>query len=144
MTDHLSRRARSDLMRRIPSRGTKPEKLVMKLVRVLVGSFRAHATSLPGQPDIAVFGLRRAVFVHGCFWHQHAGCSRSNVPRSNRTYWIPKLARNVARDKQNLRALRSRGWKAAVIWECDCKNPDRLEKKLRRFLTTSKNGKRAS
>jgi DNA mismatch endonuclease, patch repair protein len=138
MTDHLSTRRRSELMRRIRSQGTTPERATMRLTRALIGYFCRNAKSLPGRPDIASFSRRKAIFVHGCFWHQHANCKRSNVPQSNRDYWVPKLARNVARDKRNIRALQAKGWKTIVVWECECKQPKRLEDKLRRFLTASR------
>ena len=121
-------------MRRIKAEGTSPERFVSSIARRVVGYFRANARSLPGRPDVAIFSKRKAVFVHGCFWHQHAKCSRSNVPKSNKAYWVPKLARNVERDKENARDLRKRGWKILIVWECQCRNSASVERKLKRFL----------
>lgn len=134
MVDHLSRLARSELMRRIKPHGTVPEKLVSAIARRLIGYFRSNARSLPGQPDVASFRLRKAVFVNGCFWHQHRNCRRSNIPKSNRQYWIPKLARNVQRDRENFRDMRKGGWEILVVWECECRAPQSVERKLRRFF----------
>src|SRR5689334_3426555 len=112
--DHLSVAERSLLMRRIKSERTSPERIVSSIARRVVGYFRPNARSLPGRPDVALFSRRRAVFVHGCFWHQHTNCPRSNVPKTNKAYWVPKLARNVERDRENVRDLRKRGWKTLV------------------------------
>lgn len=142
MVDHLLHQARGDLMRRIKSHGTKPEKIVSRLIPRIVGHFWPNARSLPGRPDIAIFRKRKAIFVHGCFWHQHRGCSRSNVPKTNKGYWIPKLARNVQRDRENIRALRRLGWKVLVIWECKCRNQHSLEQNLKRFIDTGKHSPR--
>jgi DNA mismatch endonuclease (patch repair protein) len=134
--DQLVSAARSDLMRRIRGSRTKPERAVATIARKLVGYVRLNAKSLPGQPDIAVFRTRKAILVHGCFWHQHRGCRRSNIPKSNRRYWIPKLARNTRRDKENIRDLRKLGWKVLVVWECQCRETNALTRRLERFLST--------
>jgi DNA mismatch endonuclease (patch repair protein) len=96
--------------------------------------FRLHRPNLPGKPDIAFPAQQKAIFVHGCFWHQHKGCKRATVPKSNRGFWRLKLARNVARDAMQLAAIRKRGWRALVVWECEIKNERRLAAKMRRFL----------
>jgi DNA mismatch endonuclease (patch repair protein) len=90
--------------------------------------------ALPGQPDIAFPGRQKAVFVHGCFWHQHKGCRRATVPKSNCDFWGPRLARNSARDAEQLAAIRKRGWRVLVVWECEIKNQRRLVTKMKRFL----------
>ncbi len=97
--------------------------------------YRLHRRDLPGSPDIVFPGRRKAVFVHGCFWHQHEGCMRANVPKSRQDYWAPKLARNMARDAAAREALAVAGWGVFVVWECDLKKPDELLLRLRRFLT---------
>lgn len=136
MVDTFDVATRSALMARIRSSGTKPEELVHRLARRLRRSFATHPKRLPGRPDLAFFKLKRAVFVHGCFWHQHQSCSRSNIPKSKVDYWGPKLEGNVLRDRRAVRALRRLGWDVLVVWECECKSPDRVSKKLSRFLAT--------
>ena len=96
--------------------------------------FRLHFRKLPGKPDLAFPGRRKAVFVHGCFWHRHKGCRRATMPKSNRAFWRAKLARNVSRDSEELAAIRKQGWRALVVWECEVKNEPRLAARLRRFL----------
>jgi DNA mismatch endonuclease (patch repair protein) len=76
------------------------------------------------------------IFVHGCFWHQHRGCVDGHVPGSRTDYWIPKLARNIERDKQVRRKLRALGWRVLVVWECELKSPQRVLRKAEKFLQT--------
>src|ERR1039458_1292243 len=124
---------RSANMRAIRSKGKKPELMVRSLVHSLGYRFRLHRKDLPGKPDL-VFGPRRKViFVHGCFWHSH-GCKTAHVPKSNQEYWEPKLRRNKMRDKKNIELLVADGWKILVIWECETRDEDRLEKRLTAFL----------
>jgi DNA mismatch endonuclease (patch repair protein) len=121
-------------MRAIRSTGMKPEMLVRRLVHGLGYRYRLHGHDLPGRPDLVFAPRRKIIFVHGCFWHQHAGCKLAHAPRSNISYWRPKLARNVARDAAHLSALKKNGWKVLVVWECQTKNVARLSQRLKRFL----------
>jgi len=130
----LSRERRSANMRAIRSRDMKPELVVRSAAHVLGYRFRLHRRDLPGKPDLVFTGRRKVIFVHGCFWHQHAGCADGRMPRSNLDYWTPKLTRNVERDAEHLAALKADGWKVLVIWECETNNAPRLAARLRRFL----------
>jgi DNA mismatch endonuclease (patch repair protein) len=134
MTDKISKTQRSANMRAVRSRSTRPEILVRRIARRLGYRFRLHYSALPGKPDIVFPRQQKAVFVHGCFWHQHKGCRRATVPKSNRAFWRPKLKRNTVRDTEQLRAIRKCGWRAMVIWECELKKERRLAAKLSRFL----------
>lgn len=136
MTDKLAPSRRSENMRAIRSTGMKPEMAVRSLIHRYGYRFRLHAKELPGKPDIVRRPHRQAIFVHGCFWHQHSDpkCLDGRPPKSNTGYWSGKLARNVQRDKDVLAALKKLGWKVLVIWECETKAPAKLERKLLRFL----------
>jgi DNA mismatch endonuclease (patch repair protein) len=107
---------------------------VRQIAYALGYRFRLHFRKLPGTPDLAFPGRRKAVFVHGCFWHRHKGCRRASIPKSNRAFWRAKLARNASRDAEELAAIRKQGWRALVVWECEVKNEPRLAARLRRFL----------
>jgi DNA mismatch endonuclease (patch repair protein) len=91
---------------------------------------------LPGKPDLVFTPLRKVIFVHGCFWHQHplTGCSDARLPRSNADYWQPKLLRNVERDAEHIAALEAMGWRVLVVWECETRDANVLRARLRRFL----------
>jgi DNA mismatch endonuclease, patch repair protein len=134
MTDKISKARRSANMRAVRSRNTRPEIQVRRVAHCLGYRFRLHRRDLPGKPDIAFPGRQKAIFVHGCFWHQHSGCRRATVPKSNRTFWRSKFARNAERDAEQLAAIRKRGWRALVIWECETKDSLKLAHKIRRFL----------
>ncbi|MCP1335163.1 very short patch repair endonuclease [Futiania mangrovi] len=134
--DKLSPQRRSENMRRIRSKDMKPEMVVRRLVHRLGYRYRLHRKDLPGKPDL-VFGPRRAaIFVHGCFWHQHdkAACLDGRVPKSNTAYWGPKLKRNVERDAAAQKALAEAGWRVLVVWECETRDQCLLESCLQSFL----------
>ena len=132
--DTISRRRRSANMRRIRSKDTEPEMLVRRLIHGLGYRYRLHRSNLPGKPDIVFSKLHRVIFVHGCFWHQHGSCVDSHIPKSRRAYWVPKLQNNRKRDIENYRRLRELRWKYLVLWECEMGNPERLAKKIEKFL----------
>jgi len=132
--DNLSNAARSENMRRIRSRDTSPEVTVRSMVHRMGFRFRLHRKDLPGCPDIVLVCLRKIIFVHGCFWHQHSACGEGRLPKSRQEYWGPKLQRNKERDVQHRADLRRLGWRMLVVWECELKRPGHLENKLRRFL----------
>lgn len=108
-------------MSSIPGKNTTPEVLLRKELHRRGLRYRVHARFLPGKPDIAFTRKRIAVFVHGCFWHNHAGCPYWRMPQNNRDFWREKFDRNAERDERNMRALDDLGWHAIVIWECDVK-----------------------
>lgn len=121
-------------MAAVRSKNTKPEMFVRRLTHAMGYRFRLHRTDLPGTPDLVFPGRRKVIFVHGCFWHQH-GCKRSSrIPKSNQSFWGPKLERNCARDAEYLKALSAEGWECLVLWECELIKPERVIPRLSRFL----------
>lgn len=121
-------------MSRIRSTGTAPERRVEQALSALGISYLSQDRDLPGTPDLVLDSAQAAIFVHGCFWHQHPGCSRCTMPKTRRAYWKPKLARNAARGKKVSRELRALGWKVFVVWECQTKDPLQLNKLLNRKM----------
>ena len=121
-------------MRAVKGKDTGTEMTVRRIVHRMGFRYRLHRKDLPGKPDL-VFGPRRKViFVHGCFWHGHT-CKRGDrTPRKNRRYWTKKIARNKERDQEHVSALKAKGWKALVIWECEMKDTERLGKRVRAYL----------
>ena len=134
MTDKISKAQRSANMCAVRCRNTRPEIRVRQVVHRLGYRFRLHRADLPGKPDIVFPSRQMAIFVHGCFWHQHKRCRRATVPKSNHDFWNPKLARNVARDAEQCAAIRKRGWRVLIVWECEIENKRQLVTKLGRFL----------
>lgn len=134
MVDQLSPEERSAHMRRIRQRDTTPEMAVRRAAHALGTRFRLHRRDLPGTPDLVFPGRRKAIQVHGCFWHSHEGCRIARIPQSRTNYWLAKLARNVERDRRAIEALEALGWRALVIWECETRDPERLRDILSRFL----------
>ena len=96
--------------------------------------YRLHNEGLPGKPDIVFGSLKRCIFVHGCFWHQHE-CSRGRrTPKSNQDYWTKKLNRNRTRDKESLGRLAELGWQVEIVWECELTDLDNVLARLVNFL----------
>jgi DNA mismatch endonuclease (patch repair protein) len=121
-------------MARISGSNTKPEIVVRKILYGLGFRYRLNVRKLPGTPDIVLSKHNRVIFIHGCFWHGHKGCKRSKRPTTNVFFWNRKIDKNIERDKKSLKELRRLGWKPLVIWECQTKKPESLEKKLIRFF----------
>lgn len=137
--DVLSRDARSALMSRIRSTDTQPELIVRRLLHRLGYRFRIHDRRLPGTPDIVLPKYRAVVFVHGCFWHRHAGCQLAYTPKSRRSFWKNKFLQNVRRDQRNRRRLRSLGWRAFVVWQCETGDTDLLATRISQALESCRN-----
>ena len=133
MPDVFSKRKRSEVMRRIRSKDTKPEVRLRSALHRAGLRFRLHDSSLPGKPDIVLRKYRTAIQVRGCFWHGHS-CIDGHVPKSRRSYWKPKLASNKERDARNDRRLRRMGWSVLVVWECRCMTDKGLKKEVGRIL----------
>lgn len=132
--DNVSQERRSWIMSRIKGRNTRPELLVRRFLHALGFRYSLHTPKLPGRPDLAFSCLGKVIFVNGCFWHGHQGCTNWRMPESNQSYWQAKIEKNQRRDARNLRALRSARWQALTVWECELSNPMKLIPKIVRFL----------
>ena len=125
---------RSATMARIGSRDTTPEMIVRRWLFSKGYRYRLHARDLPGRPDIVFRKRRKAIFVHGCFWHRHDGCPRTTTPKTRRSYWLDKFDRNKARDARNETALSAMGWNILIVWECETKEIESLSARLTAFM----------
>jgi len=134
--DTLTRAERSERMARIRSKDSKPEMVVRRLLHAAGYRYRLHRRDLPGSPDLVFPGRRKAIFIHGCFWHRHPDpeCRLARIPKSRQDFWIPKLEGNFARDLRKQQELASLGWKYLVIWECDLRKPEALRGRIVEFL----------
>lgn len=124
-------------MSRIRSKDMTPEMIVRRIVHGMGYRYRLHRKDLPGKPDLVFPNRHKIVFVHGCFWHQHIGCKDGHQPKSNLGYWIPKLKRNIQRDKRAIEELTKMGWEVLVVWECETTSRDILSIKLNQFLSAN-------
>jgi DNA mismatch endonuclease (patch repair protein) len=125
---------RSRIMRAVKGQNTAPEMTVRRLLHAMGFRYRLHAKELPGKPDIVFCKKKKAIFVHGCFWHGH-GCIRGKrIPKTNQEYWVAKIQRNVERDQKAVSILIQENWQVLTIWECELKNNDHLEEQLKRFM----------
>jgi DNA mismatch endonuclease (patch repair protein) len=121
-------------MRRIRKTDTKPELVVRRLVHGMGYRYRLYRRDLPGTPDLVFPGLRKVIFVHGCFWHQHDCRLGRKQPTANPEYWLPKLARNVVRDDWAQAQLATLGWQVLAVWECQTRDVGGLSASIKAFL----------
>lgn len=124
MADRITPEERSENMRKIKGKDTKPEILVRKYLFSKGYRFRKNDKRYPGKPDLILPKYKTAIFINGCFWHQHPGCRYAYMPKSRTEFWKAKFERNCENDQMHYSELEKMGWKVIVIWEC------RLAKKI--------------
>ena len=121
MADVLTTEQRRRCMSQVKSKNTKPEMLVRSYLHAKGFRFRLHKKDLPGKPDIVLPRYKTAIFVNGCFWHGHEGCSYAALPSTNKEFWETKISQNRERDERTYEKLHSMGWNVIVIWQCQLK-----------------------
>lgn len=119
MADVKKALTRSELMARIRSRDTRPELQVRHFLWASGFRYRLQGKALPGRPDIVLIRYKTVIFVHGCFWHGHAGCKQFKLPQTRTAFWEDKINRNRARDAAAITKLQAMGWQVIVVWECE-------------------------
>jgi DNA mismatch endonuclease, patch repair protein len=139
--DNVSRKRRSEMMARVRSKNTEPELKVRRLAYAMGYRYRLHVRALAGTPDMVFRKLRKAIFVHGCFWHGHT-CARGKMPSTNVDFWVSKITDNRTRDRKADKELRADGWSVMTLWECEIKDIDLVRKRLARFLLGTKRQKK--
>ena len=131
---HKVSEQRSRNMSAIKSKNTKPEIKVRKVLHSMGYRFRLHSKDLPGSPDIVLPKFKTVIFVHGCFWHRHENCKYASTPKTRKEFWESKFKANVKRDLEIQEKIKNIGWKYVVIWECEARNIESIEEKIKRFL----------
>lgn len=120
-------------MQRVRRRGTSAELAVKALCREAGLNYRLNVKSLPGTPDFANKSKHWAIFVNGCFWYRHKNCQLATVPKRNQAFWLNKFADNRARDARKVRELRKRGFRVAIVWQCETSNRAALLRRLQNW-----------
>ncbi|NLA25700.1 MAG: DNA mismatch endonuclease Vsr [Bacteroidales bacterium] len=134
MTDVFDKEKRSKIMSSIKSKDTKPELIVRRLLHSMGYRYRLHRKDLPGSPDIVLSNYKKVIFIHGCFWHGHKGCSRAKLPKTNTEKWQQKISKNMKRDMESIEKLHSLGWAVLVLWTCEIKDEENLKRELEDFI----------
>lgn len=136
MVDTLTRAERSERMKRVRSKDTKPEMVVRRLVHGMGYRYRLHRRFLPGTPDLVFSSRKKVIFVHGCFWHRHPNpeCKLARLPKSRLDFWKPKLEGNRRHDDEVQASLRDMDWEILVVWECQINDKEQLENIIYAFL----------
>jgi DNA mismatch endonuclease (patch repair protein) len=138
--DSLSPVKRSWLMGQVASKNTKPELAIRRLLHSMGYRFRLHAGDLPGKPDIIFTARKKAIFVHGCFWHGHLGCRYAKLPKTRIEFWSEKMDRNRVRDERAVMQLQTLGWECMVVWQCELKDTKSTVAALAEFLGPTRHG----
>lgn len=128
----FERGTRSYTMSQIRGKDTGPERIVRSYLFSRGLRFRKNDKRYPGHPDVVLPKYRAIIFVNGCFWHLHEGCTQARLPKSNVDYWTAKLTRNKKRDTQQQEQLRAQGWTVLVVWACELA-PARRQETLERL-----------
>jgi DNA mismatch endonuclease (patch repair protein) len=131
--DRVRKSVRSKIMAAVRTRDTGAEKAVRSIVHGLGYRYSLNRSDLPGKPDLAFVARKKAIFVHGCFWHGHS-CRYGRLPKSRLHYWGPKIVANKARDRRNVRGLKGAGWSVMVVWQCQLKKKEAMKVRLGSFL----------
>ena len=131
---HKVSEQRSRNMSAIKSKNTKPEIKVRKVLHSMGYRFRLHSKNLPGSPDIVLPKYKTVIFVHGCFWHRHENCKYTSTPKTRQEFWENKFNSNKKRDQKIQKEIIDLGWKFIIIWECEARNIQPLEEKLKGYL----------
>ena len=118
MPDVVDQATRSRMMAGIGGRNTRPELVLRRALHSRGLRYRLHDRKLPGTPDLVFRQFGAVCFVHGCFWHRHAGCPRARTPATRPEFWQRKFDVNTERDQRNSSRLLQAGWRVAIIWEC--------------------------
>jgi DNA mismatch endonuclease (patch repair protein) len=126
--DVVDAATRSRMMSGIGHRDTQPEMAVRRYLHACGLRFRLHDRQLPGRPDLVLPRYRTAILVHGCFWHRHLGCRYATTPATRPQFWQRKFEINARRDAAAIAALKFQGWHVRVIWECECRDPQELDR----------------
>ena len=117
---------------------SRPERVVQRFLSSAGLRFRTHNRDLPGSPDVANRTRKWAAFVHGCFWHHHAGCRRATVPSRNRAFWLSKFRDNRRRDRRVVSQLEEAGFTVAVVWECEVAQSPVLRRRLSKLVRAAR------
>lgn len=136
MADIVDPATRSRMMAGIRGRNTRPELRLRSALHAAGLRYRIHRKELPGKPDLVFPKFRAVIFVHGCFWHRHPGCSKATSPSTRPDFWADKFAANVQRDARSRQSLLVSNWRVGTIWECtvnDLETPE-LVQTIRNWL----------
>ena len=134
MVDTRTKEQRNKIMAAVRSKDTQPEILVRKYLWAHGIRYRLHMKSLPGTPDIVIPKLKIVIFVNGCFWHGHEGCSLGRLPKSRVEYWKEKIMKNKIRDRKTFGDLEKNGWRIIIVWHCQLRTKKAAINTLPRLL----------
>ncbi len=126
--DNISPEKRHQVMSKIPSRNTRPEKQIRSALFKAGFRYRICDKRYPGKPDLIFPHYYAVIFINGCFWHAHENCSQFRPPKSNQDFWQKKFTRNKERDSENLKYYQDKCWRVCLVWECSIRGKNSKQK----------------
>ena len=139
--DNLTREQRHKNMKAIQSKDTSIEIKLRKALWKEGLRYRKNYAGLPGKPDIVFTKYKIAVFCDSDFWHGFDWENRKHAIKSNHEYWIPKIERNMARDRAVGCLLKEMGWEVIRFWEWQIrKEIDACVSEIQRIVLDKKTG----
>lgn len=126
--DNISTAKRHELMSKIHSKNTKPEKQVRSALFKAGFRYRICDKRYPGKPDLIFPKYYAVIFINGCFWHAHENCRYFVFPKSNKEFWKNKFETNKRRDTENLKYYQEQCWRVCVVWECAIRGKNSRQK----------------
>jgi DNA mismatch endonuclease (patch repair protein) len=131
MTDTVTKKERSEIMRAIKSKDSTIEQQVRKELSKLGIRYRKNVSYLKGKPDVVLNNAKKLIFIDSCFWH---GCKKhGKIPKVRKKYWEEKIKANKKRDRQINLYYKNSNWKVVRIWEHEIKKD--LDKTIKKILT---------
>lgn len=131
---------RSKIMSKIRGKNTKPELLFRRALWKKGVRYHVDSKQLPGRPDVSIMKYNLAIFIDGEFWHGYNWDEKKHIIKSNRKFWIPKIERNMQRDRQMNRQLEEMGFTVFRFWTHEIKtNLDKCINDVLVYFVTGQN-----
>ena len=131
---------RSKIMSKIRGKNTKAELVFRKALWKKGIRYRVDSRSLPGKPDVSIQKFKLAIFIDGEFWHGYDWPERKKSLKSNRDFWIPKIERNMQRDREVNNQLEEKGYTVFRFWTSEIKtNLDKCINDVLVYINTGQN-----
>ena len=127
-------------MSKIRGKNTQPELLFRKALWRKGIRYRVDSKKLPGKPDVSIIKYKLVIFIDGEFWHGYNWDEKKHAIKSNRKFWIPKIERNMQRDRHINRELEQMGFTVFRFWTHEIKNNlDRCIHDVLVYIATGQN-----
>ncbi len=109
-------------MQAIKNKNTEIERILQKELWSRGLRYRKNVNKIFGKPDLVFISKKVAVFCDSEFWHGYNWEERKQDFKSHQDFWVTKIERNIARDKEVTQKLTEEGWTVLRFWGKEIKN----------------------